>query len=339
MISFIFCLCLNSCDGTYAVPLDLDSAPVTPETLGPIVAKVDGDGLRLGEIDEYFALARNLRAANDLPAGDIDSGKGRLDLAIELVALAVQARAAGIDGSPVVDELTKRLLARAYLDRLAAESDRLEVSDSEIRAAFEREKARYMATGYSDIFEPSSMNFVALAIGFFPDLHVPGKGEQPVCSRDQAIELGKKIHASLAGSAPDLDVFMSDARRFELGHPTLVVNEYWRTLGDPQLSGIDPTLHTAAFSLRSEGDLSEPVVTDEGVFIVRRGYFRPGKGERLSDVRDALVAGVRNHHRHTLLQKQLSALLKKYGARTWPERLADSDVKSSRRPGQRRDTD
>jgi len=313
VILLVFCLC--SCAGSGNGQLQLSGVPVTAGPLGKLV-----DGLHLDEIDEYARMAQKLRAASDLPAGDIDSDKGRLDLAIELAALALQARAAGAGDLPAVGERTKRLLARVYLDRLVAASDRLPVSDSEVRAAFEREKARYMTTGESDIFRPSSLDVIA--VGYFPDMHVPEHGEQLVCARGLALELGRKIHATLAGAAADLDAFLAAARRFQVGHPTVVIKEYWKTLSDPQLSGMDSKLHQAVCSLPAEGNLSEAVVTERGVFVARRGCAWPGKGERLAAVREVLVARIRTLRRRALLQKQLSALLEKYGARTWPERLA-----------------
>ncbi|HUU01226.1 MAG TPA: hypothetical protein VM425_07305, partial [Myxococcota bacterium] len=319
VILLVFCLCSYADRGNGR--LQLYSVPVTAGSFGKQV-----DGLQLDEIDEYARMAQELRAANDLPAGDIGSAKGRLDLAIELAALALQARATGAGDLPAVGERTKRLLARVYLDRLVAASDRLPVSDSEVRAAHEREKARYMATGESDIFRPSSLDVIAVAVGYFPDMHVPEHGEQLVCARDVALELGRKIHVTLAGAAADLDAFLAAARRFQVGHPTVVIKEYWKTLSDPQLSGMDSKLHQAVCSLPAEGDLSEAVVTERGVFVARRGCAWPGKGERLAAVRDVLVDRIRTQRRHALLKKQLSVLLEQYGARTWPERLASPET-------------
>lgn len=88
-----------------------------------------------------------------------------------------------------------------------------------------------------------------------------------------------------------------------------------------RLASIDARIHTALIALDGDGAISEPIVFEGGVYVIRRGYTSPGKGERPGDIRPQLEEKVRTLRRQEALTRLLTTLLKRYQAQTWPERL------------------
>lgn len=280
-----------------------------PRERGAVLARVGQVDLRVADIEPLARQAVDLRREMGLEGDPGDP----LDLAVEFLALLHLDEIA--DGR-------KRLLARAYLDRVFKAAEPESVSDAELQQAHQEEIKKYLTTGESDIYRPTSIGADAIVVGCFPDLHPPGDDEDPVLTIGQARELAKEIAAACGGRVPDLDDFYFIARRFMQGHPTVEVKELGRLYADPRLARIHPELHRAVTALADNGAVSAPVEVPGAVYLIRRGVTEPGRGERPEEVQDELKKRVLQSQNRAALAERLNRLKQRYRARSWPERLS-----------------
>jgi hypothetical protein len=276
-----------------------------------VLARVGEFELRSADVEPLARQAAELHRELGLEV----SGDDPVGLAVEFLALLQ------------LDELgdaRKRLLARAYLDRMFTDTEPVPVADAELQALHEEEIKKYVDTGESDIYRPTFIDAAAIVIGCFPDLHPPAEDEDPVLTSRQARELAQEIAAACGARVPDLDDFYSVARRFMPGHPTVEFQELGRISKDPRLARISPVLHQTITSLPDNGALSTPVEVPGAVYVLRRGFTDPGKGERLEEIRDVLEERARLLRRRAAVNERLIRLKERYRVRTWPERLRGS---------------
>ncbi len=302
----ISCLvsCWQGCGGNGPGEVAL---PVRSEA-GPVLARVGEFWLRPAEVGILSRQATELRRELGLEAEAGDP----VDLAVEFLALLQ------LDG---IADGKKRLLARAYLDRVFETAEPESVSDAELERAHEGEIKRYLTTGESDIYRPTFISADAIVVGCFPDLHPPEDDEEPVLTVGQARELAQEIAAACGGRVPDLDDFHSLAREFMSGRPTVEIKQLGGICADQRLARIHPKLHRAVTALKGNKAVSAPVEVPGAVYVIRRGVTDPGKGERPEVVRDELRQRVLQSRKRAALAERLSRLKERYRVRTWPGRL------------------
>jgi len=279
---------------------------------GPVVARVGGARLCAMDVEPLAEQAAKLRGELGLEVADAS----RLDLAVEFLTL--------LQLGPVA-EGKKRLLARTYLDRVFGEEKTSPVTDAEIEQAHRDEIKNYLATAQSDIYRPTRIDATAIVVGCFPDLHPPEDDEVPVLNMAQARELAAEIYAACGERVADLDDFLSIARRFMRGNPTVQVEEYPRVAEDFRLARTPPPLHQTITRLPDNGAVAAPLERPGAVFIVRRGFTYPGRGEKPAEIRAELSARVRHSRSQAAYRERLEQLLERYRVRTWPERLRGSE--------------
>jgi len=277
-----------------------------------LVAKVGEFEIRLANVpilaESMLQLNRSLGFAQIQP----DSFEDQLQLAIEFVVLSAEAEQKVRLEPDQLDEQTKKVLTRVYLNRFSEEADKEPVKPGMLEQAYEAEKARYSMTGESEVYKASRVDGVAIAVGYFPNLHIPQDEHEPVLSQELALELAKKISAACGDQVDDLDRFYEIGRSFMAGNPTVQIKEYWRVVADSSYSKLDPSILRVLVSLEKNGSVSRPTETDFGIFIIRRGVFHPGLGGKVEDVREQLTDLIRGLIRKTMYSRRMAQLFSKY---------------------------
>jgi hypothetical protein len=299
--------------------------PVKEINSGPIVARVGGFEIHLADVlilaETMLQINRSLGFEVDGPP---DSFEDQLELAIEFGALSNEAEQLVRLDPDQLNEQTKKVLTRVYLNRLREEAEKTPINQEMLDKAYEAEKARYLMTGESEVYKASRVDGVAIVVGYFPDLHSPEDEEAAVLSRDVARELAAKISAACGDQVADLDSFFELGRRFMAGNPTVQMQGYWNVVTDSSYSKLDPSIQGALVALEKNGSVSRPVETDSGIFIIRRGVFYPGLGEQLEDVREQLSDLIRGLVRKTLYSRRMAQLFSQYSVEIHSELLSVS---------------
>lgn len=300
------------------------AAPGRAAAAGPVLARVDGWELRRGEVDELAAAAVALRTQPplNLAAPPTETFEQRLGLAIELLSLAAAGQAGGLSASLVKDSRA-RALAAVYLDRLI-DRDRRPIDDEDLKQAHLAEIHTFLTTGESELYAPTRVDLAIIGAGRFPSWSsYEDDSYVPVLSDEETFELATRIRAACGDRVTDLDAFEQIGLSFLAGNPTVRIEHHPRMAIDPDLFQLAPQIRTALDGLSENGAISQPVRTPGGTFIVRRGVWRPGKGEDLASIKDALARKVRRKRRQQMLTEHLQRLDRKLVVRTWPERLRD----------------
>lgn len=275
---------------------------------GAVLARVGDARLCTADVELLAEQAAELRGELGLEVGEAS----RLELAVEFLTL--------LQLDPVA-EGSRRLLVRTYLDRMFKEEDVRPVTDAELEQAHRDEIKNYLTTAESEIYRPTFIDAAAIVVGCFPDLHPPEDDEAPVLTMAQARELAAEISAASGERVVDLDDFLSIARRFMRGNPTVQVEEYRRIFEDPRLARTPPPLHRTITQLPGNGAIAAPLENRGAVFIVRRGVTYPGQGEEPAEIKDELSSRVRLLRKQTAYRECLDQLRERYRVHTWPERL------------------
>jgi hypothetical protein len=279
---------------------------------GPIVAKVGGYEIRLANVSILAETMLQMNRSLGFTQSQPESFEDQLQLAIEFVALTLAAEQLVKLDPDQLNEQTKKVLTRVYLNRLTEEADNKPIKPEMLAKVYETEKARFLMTGDSDVYKASLVDGVAIAVGYFPDHNIPQDDQEPILSRELARELAKKISGACGDQVSDLDEFYEIGRRFMAGNPTVGMKEYWKVIADSSFSKLDSSIHQALVALEKNGSVSGPIETDFGIFIIRRGVFYPGLGEQLEDVREQLTDIMRGLFRKTMYSLRIAHLYKKY---------------------------
>ena len=306
------CACHDSPQGS----VFLEPRPRAPVDPGPVVARVGGIDIHIDEVEPLARLALDLRRKHELPEPRAELMDERLDLAVELLALA-----GGADEQETGD-VRKRLLARIYLDRmLEAETDR-PVSDEEVVEVHRDQKRKYLTTGESELFEPGRVDAAVIGVGLFANFGVPADEEMiPVLDRAGVDRLASKVLRACGDRVNDLDEFIAIARRFSKGNPSLRLQHHPRVAFDSELSILPPRIHESLVGLDGNGAISPVIRAGGAAFVIRRGVGYPGRGEDPEEIRDEIVRSIRLKHRRVRLKELLSRLMLRFRIQTWPENL------------------
>lgn len=302
----------SGCGGAEPGDLSLSPKSIRP---GPVVARVGEAELRLGEVEILAGMAVELRGELGLEVAQELSFQDKLDLAIELVALSVEA---GKHDFEAGDE-RERLLARVYLTRLLQEPEERPVTPEELERAHQEEIQRYISTRESDFYRPTTVDVAAITIGYFPDFHPPQDDEEPLLAREQIEDLARRIHSESASL--DLDGFLALGRKYMAGNPTVEIKEFPQVLLTDKAPRTDEIVFKALKSLPDNGAVTDPIWTERGVWLVRRGATYPGKGEQIDEVKPQIVSRILTGRRRSVFEERIVRLRERYRIETWPERL------------------
>lgn len=328
--SLVCCLGLVACAaaacGTSPVAdpagLGLDVKGAKRE-LGPRLAKVGEADLDMAAVDSLAQAARELRGEFDLPLPADDSLHTRLDMAIELAALAE----ASISQEPMAPELEnarERLLARIFLGRVLRATAAQPIDDADLREAHLHEIRKFMTDGSSDLYQPTRVDAALIGVGRVPNWQTPD-GEQVIelVTAAEQRRLADAIKQACGDRVADLDDFIAIGRRFSQGHATVRLEFHNRLTADPSLSFLDPVLLNSLISMQGIGDVSQVLDVGGALVIVRRGEMVAGRGEDLASSTAALSQIIADDRARKRLEALLKELEKRLQVQTWPSRLAD----------------
>jgi hypothetical protein len=280
---------------------------------GPTVAEVAGQKIALMEIDDLARLAQDIRSQVGVDDESQVSLENQLQLALEIEALSAVADQSYSLQSPDLRTEYNNLLVRTFLRLFSKSIDQQLYSKEEIADAYEAEKARYFETGESALYRPAMVDCAAIAVGYFPNLRLEPDQELGVLSEENAIKLANEIFKQSGSYMFDLDDFLVLARNNMLGNPTVRIIQVANVpQARVQNSRLDPAISKTLFNLSKNGEIHPPVVSDGAVYIVRRGVSRPGKGEDISEVEDALIGQVHADRKRSAFIHLVDQLREKY---------------------------
>lgn len=297
------------------------SLPKQADTKAP-VAKVGKYDLYKDEIPALARMALSLRSNTPLAADVTIAPTDELALALEPLLLACVVGVGPEQLDTEAREEYKRLLVRIFLERTVAAVGEGQISEEEIQHAHQTEMEQYQKTGASELFVPARVDATVVMVGLVPDMHVPVPGEVPVVDRATALALARQFRDTLGDRVYDLDQFLTRAREFSSGHPTVQTLPSFGITLDARFANMESRQHAALVALDGNGAVSEPIEFDGGVSVIRRGYTTPGRGERIEDIRPQLEANVRDLRRQEAFQKLRKTLYERYYIQTWPERIS-----------------
>ncbi|RME19276.1 MAG: hypothetical protein D6806_18610 [Deltaproteobacteria bacterium] len=285
-----------------------------------MLARVGSMEVHLSRLDLLAEFANEIRQEFGLPVLDVQEPGRKIELALELAVLADAAGKLNLS-KKWKEEQRKRLLARRYLKLLEKSIDRLPVTEEQIEAAYEKEWEKVASGQDSDIIVPTRTDAMVVAIGYNPDLQPPEDEEKAVLDAGEAKRVADVARKVLQDAGRDTDLFLERVRGLMEHNPTLRVLQLWKMPVNPRLSRLPGQLRGTLQSI-GEGQLSPAVATGGGVFIVRRGVTLQGKGERLAQVKERIIGLVKKERKRSHVKRHIEKLRKKFGARTWPDKLS-----------------
>jgi peptidyl-prolyl cis-trans isomerase C len=180
--------------------------------------------------------------------------------------LALEARKAGLDKDPVLarrlQQTVETFLAQQYVSQIERNAPMPQNIEERAREVYLANPARYT--------EPDRMQLQHIAI------------LRTNCAQGGALALAKEIRAkALAG-----EDFLKLAQTYT-DDPSFKSNR--GDLGFLTARQIDSRLAAAAFRLKADGEITEPIETPAGFHLLRRAGFEAGGLRKFEDVKEALV--------------------------------------------------
>lgn len=308
--------------GDQSALLAISSTPKS-QPKGPILARAGHYELKLSEVDDLAAMASKVRQGPpwNLPPPPMETFEQRMQLAIELLAMASAAEDGAIDKKLLQDSMS-RSLASAYLRRAFLSESQRPVTEKQLHKAQMEEIRKYITTGESELYRPTRVDFTIIGVGINPSWVKYEKDTVVnIMSVQQTMELAAKIKKLAGDHLSDLDKFESLARKFEKHNPTVRIIHQKRAALPDGLFPMSTIIRSQLIKLRDNGDISPVIETPAGAMILRRGVTWPGKGEDAEEIKDRLSRKVREKRSMQHLKKITEALSKKYAIKTWPEAI------------------
>lgn len=203
--------------------------------------------------------------------------------------LVAQARAAGIDKRAETQQRiameTERLLATIYMESLDAEFAKEFQARPGIEAAA-RERWIADADKYRTP-ETASVTHILF------ELSKHGKDEALKLAQDARA----KVQAGADMNALAKEISEDPSAKRNAGRIDNIVREQ-----------ADPGFARAAFALKNPGDLSEPALSRAGYHVIRLDARRPAKLQPFPDVKDAIIAEMRNQYVEQRRNERLASI-------------------------------
>lgn len=243
-----------------------------------VLAVVDGRAVTEGDFQAWWG---KRPAAADSPK----SRQEVMDQLIERSALAGAARRAGLDRDPgLAAEIDRLLIARLQATQLQERLDRVEVSEADLAAEYERGRT----TRYH---QPER---VRVAVLWFET-----RGQEPLAERYRPRLEAVRAQVRQAGAALPATNGFGDLARTHSEHRASRFRG-----GDvgwlPESGAADPwgtAVRGLAATLREPGDLSEVSATPAGLFLVRLIDRQPGADQPFAAVREQIRRTLRADRR------------------------------------------
>jgi peptidyl-prolyl cis-trans isomerase C len=272
MKTFLACLAVAAAASAMPAPAADDTLVVNHDIT---VTKADFDAYMERVPPEFRLEARSDDARNNKVVDFLFTNR----------YMAQQAIKAGLDKDPVIarrlQQNTELFLAQQYVNWLER--------NAPIPANLEaRAKELYLSTP-ARFTEPARVELQHILIG------LTGR------TREMALERAKEVRAkALAG-----EDFLALAKKYS-DDPGF--KRDGGRLGAVTEKELDDRVATAAFALKSDGAISEPVETNFGFHLVKRIGFQPSYLRKFEDVKAAIIEQEKNRIRSEVSLKMLDAV-------------------------------
>ncbi|HQZ44504.1 MAG TPA: peptidylprolyl isomerase [Usitatibacteraceae bacterium] len=271
---------MNSLFATLAAAAAITAAPLAAAET-PLVKNGD---IVVTEADfEAYMERVPLELRNEAKA-DGERNNKVVDLIFSNRVLAQEARKAGLDKDPALarriqqhQEAFLALQYVAYLERIAP-----------IPADLEARALELYLTKPDRYTEPDRVELQHVLVGLI------GR------TREQALARAEEVRAKAVGGAD----FLALAREYS-DDPGLIRNG--GRLGAVTDKEIDHRIAKVAFGMKSDGEISAPIVATHGVHIVKRTGFKPSFKRKFEDVKEAIIEETRARLRSEVSLKLLDA--------------------------------
>ena len=237
--------------------------------------------------------AELLKLPPDLRIGFPNNPRRVTDLLVRLLTqktLAAQARAAKVDQDPVAKlrmELeVERILSQMMVERVEAQA---EADFDANRAKFEVRAREAYLVDKSKYAVPEQVS--ATHILFDTKKH----------TSDEAKKLAQETRAKILAGAD-----MNKLAKEISDDPSSGNNN--GSIGWFSQKDVDPAFAAAAFALKSDGEISEPVLSQFGWHVIRRDGRRPPSTPTFDQVKDTIMAELRKSYVDEKREDALNAI-------------------------------
>lgn len=252
-----------------------------------VLATFEGGSITAASLEAEIA-ERGAQMAS--PAQDPKAAKALLDEVVNRALLAREARKAGYDAAPAAQLRQEQALAAEYRQRnIEGPAQALEVSDAEVRAAFEAQR--------SSLTVPERVRIAYLFVAIPPRQAAPLKSD--------AARLLAEVKRELARSP---DGFESLARSRD--SPGRLSGGEFPYLGRGELTDrAGAPIAEAAFALAQVGDFTpSPVAGSGGLYFLRLLGRQPAQEPRLEDFADLIRSQLLAQRRQDFAARRLDEL-------------------------------
>ncbi len=266
----------------------------------------------VARVGSTFVTAAQLRDGMQRAPASEEGRAAALEEQIRQSLLLAEAERSGFTRQPELEEAWRSLVVRRF--REALESKRQSeavVSDAEVDAYYASHSERFMS--------PEQRR---LALIFIP--LPPGAGESRVRALEQECRI---IHQRAVAEAGDPGSFATLARQHS-GHPASrhAGGEVGWLLSAQARRAWPAAVVEAAFTLGRDGDLTAPIATAEGWYILKRLGFRPEQPLPLHDVRERIRGQLAKARMQDLEDRQFAELRARHGVEVDAGRVAAVEV-------------
>ncbi|MBN9689598.1 MAG: peptidyl-prolyl cis-trans isomerase [Verrucomicrobia bacterium] len=231
-------------------------------------------------------------------ASTTESNSELLDRLLQRELLFAEASRTGFDQSPELKAAWKNLVSQRYRESLEARDDITPLSEDEIRSEYANHPERYTSA-------PQRRIALIQLPATLPGARVQEIRTEAIRTAADTVHFGPlathSFHPSSRQNGGDLG---------------------WLTLAQADLA-FPSEVVTALFALNTPGEVSAPIPTSEGIFVLKLMEVRPGNPKPYDAVRDAIAYSLRRQQRQLAEQQRVAHLRSLHPIQVHPERLAE----------------
>lgn len=285
----------------------------TPEVLPPADAVARVGSRYLTEAELSASLQRRRRG--DAPEAERTAA---LEDRIRRALLFEEAESSGFTAQPELQEAWRSLVIQRFSDQLEERRNgQLAISDADLLAHYAAHAGAYAA--------PERRHLALLLLPLPPG----ADANRRQATADEVAAL----HARALATAEDPQGFATLATRHSshLGSRNRGGDIGWLQRSSA-LRAWPATVVDAAFALTRDGEISDPIATDEGWFILRRLEVQPATPPPFEQVRERVRLELTRTRAAEAEAAQMAELRERHGVEIYPERVAAVPTSTPRPP-------
>jgi peptidyl-prolyl cis-trans isomerase C len=268
--------------------------PSTPAGNRAVVAEIDGEPVTAAELVSDIA---NRSPYYRLQFRSADGQKQLLDTLIGFEVMAKEARDRGYDRDPeVVRTMKQQMINKLVQNESQSTTD--EVPDAEIQ--------QYYASHGKEFLRPERVRVSQIFIGDGTRARIAAQAALALRSSDE-----QGFRALVARFSEDP---VSTARGGDIG------------AFDREARNLPRTVIEASFKMSTVGEVSGPIETEKGSYILRLTERTPASTKPLSEVRDQIQGRLASERRATRIDEWSAKLRSTHKVRLFEDKLKDVDL-------------